>query len=75
MRRTAAGPTSGRGSFVPHPPPTESVTRLVDSRYAVRRLLVALALMTIGNGGMYVVVVVLPAVQAEFNSPCKALEP
>jgi MFS family permease len=43
------------------------VTKLVDSPYAVRRLLVALALMTIGNGGMYVVVVVLPAVQAEFG--------
>ena len=43
------------------------MTRLIDSPYAVRRLLVALALMTIGNGGMYVVVVVLPAVQAEFG--------
>jgi len=31
------------------------------------RLVVALALMTIGNCGMYVVVVVLPAVQAEFG--------
>ena len=40
---------------------------LPDSPYAVRRLLVALALMTIGNGGMYVVVTVLPAVQAEFG--------
>jgi MFS family permease len=38
-----------------------------DSPYAVKRLLVALALMAIGNGGMYVVVVVLPAVQAEFG--------
>ena len=38
-----------------------------DSPYAVKRLLVALALMTIGNGGMYVVVVVLPAVQGEFG--------
>ncbi len=40
---------------------------LPDSPYAVRRLLVALALMTIGNCGMYVVVVVLPTVQAEFG--------
>src|SRR5687767_13927263 len=40
---------------------------LPDSPYAARRLLVALALMTIGNGGMYVVVTVLPAVQAEFG--------
>lgn len=38
-----------------------------DSRYAVLRLLVALALMTVGASGMYVVAVVLPAVQAEFG--------
>ena len=37
-----------------------------DSRHAVRRLLAALALMTIGSGGMYIVAVVLPSVQAEF---------
>ena len=43
------------------------MSHLPDSRYAVRRLLVALALMTLGNGGMYVVVTVLPAVQAEFG--------
>ncbi len=39
----------------------------IDSRYAAIRLLVALALMTIGGCGMYVVAVVLPAVQAEFG--------
>jgi MFS family permease len=38
-----------------------------DSRYAVMRLLVALVLMTVGGSGMYVVAVVLPAVQAEFG--------
>jgi len=38
-----------------------------DSRYAWLRLTVSLALMTIGNSGMYVVSVVLPAVQAEFG--------
>ena len=38
-----------------------------DSRYAVLRLLVALVLMTVGASGMYVVAVVLPAVQAEFG--------
>ncbi len=38
-----------------------------DSRYAWNRLLVSLALMTIGSGAMYVVSVVLPAVQAEFG--------
>jgi MFS family permease len=40
---------------------------LTDSPYAAFRLVVALALMTIGNAGMYVVVVVLPAVQTEFG--------
>jgi MFS family permease len=38
-----------------------------DSRYAAARLAVTLALMTIGASGMYVVPVVLPAVQAEFG--------
>ena len=41
--------------------------RLPDSAYAWSRLLVTLALMTIGSGAMYVVAVVLPAVQAEFG--------
>lgn len=41
--------------------------RLADSRYAWTRLLVSLALMTIGSSGMYVVAVVLPSVQAEFG--------
>jgi MFS family permease len=38
-----------------------------DSPYAVTRLMVTLALMTIGAGGMYVIPVVLPTVQAEFG--------
>jgi MFS family permease len=38
-----------------------------DSRYAWTRLVVSLALMTIGSSGMYVVAVVLPSVQAEFG--------
>ena len=41
--------------------------RLADSRYAWARLVVTLALMTIGSSGMYVVAVVLPSVQAEFG--------
>jgi MFS family permease len=45
---------------VPSPP-------LADSRQAWIRLTVALALMTIGSGAMYVVSVVLPSVQKEFN--------
>ena len=38
-----------------------------DSRYATMRLIVALALMTVGNGAMYVVPVVLPVIQREFG--------
>ncbi len=38
-----------------------------DSRYAWVRLMVTLALMTIGSSGMYVVAVVMPSVQAEFG--------
>jgi MFS family permease len=38
-----------------------------DSRYAWTRLAIVLALMTIGSGAMYIVAVVLPAVQAEFG--------
>jgi MFS family permease len=39
----------------------------VDSRQAWMRLGITLALMTIGSGAMYVIAVVLPAVQAEFG--------
>jgi MFS family permease len=42
-------------------------TPLPDSRQAWTRLAFTLALMTIGSAGMYVVAVVLPAVQAEFG--------
>ncbi|WP_326535370.1 MFS transporter [Pseudorhodoferax sp.] len=45
----------------------QSPARGVDSRYAMARLGVTLLLMTVGNGGMYVVAVALPAVQAEFG--------
>jgi len=40
---------------------------LPDSRYAYMRLLVTMLLLTVGSGGMYVVAVVLPSVQAEFG--------
>ena len=40
---------------------------LADSRHAWMRLFVVLLLMTIGSGAMYVIAVVLPAVQAEFG--------
>jgi MFS family permease len=38
-----------------------------DSRYAAMRLAVTILLMTVGSSGMYVVSVVLPAVQADFG--------
>ncbi len=47
-----------------HPSPTLNQP---DSRQAVMRLLVTLALMAVGASGMFVVPVVLPAVQAEFG--------
>ena len=46
---------------------SRSTGRTVDSRYAWMRLVVTLAVMTIGSSAMYVVPVVLPAVQAEFG--------
>ena len=53
------------GAFAPAR--TLVMTPQPDSRYAALRLLVALVLMTVGASGMYVVAVVLPAVQAEFG--------
>ena len=47
---------------IAHPRPAEP-----DSPYAALRLIVTLVLMMIGASGMYVVAVVLPAVQAEFG--------
>lgn len=46
---------------------TGTTEHAADSRYAWGRLAAVLALMTIGSSGMYVVAVVLPAVQAEFG--------
>lgn len=40
---------------------------LIDSRYAAFRLLTTLGLVALGNSAMYVIAVVLPAVQAEFG--------
>jgi len=50
-----------------HPTAPHDPSALADSRYAVMRLMITLALMTVGASGMYVVAVVLPAVQAEFG--------
>jgi MFS family permease len=46
-------------------PPANTATP--DSPQAWQRLAIVLALMTIGSGAMYVIAVVLPAVQAEFG--------
>ena len=48
-------------------PTTTTASDLIDSSYAWLRLLVTLGLMTVGASGMYVVAVVLPAVQADFG--------
>ena len=48
-------------------PDNTTRAQLTDSPYAAMRLAVTLVIMTIGNGGMYVVAVMLPAVQAEFG--------
>lgn len=40
---------------------------LIDSRYAFRRLMIALLAMLMGSSSMFVVAVVLPSVQAEFG--------
>ncbi len=45
---------------------TRATAADIESPYAWARLVVALALMTIGASGMYVFTVVLPAVQADF---------
>ena len=48
-------------------PLVDGTSLLVDGTSAWVRLFIALVLMTIGGCGMYAVVVVLPAVQAEFG--------
>ncbi|MBT2321856.1 MFS transporter [Variovorax paradoxus] len=48
-------------------PGTAAHAHQPDSRYAVWRLLVTLLIMTVGSSGMYVVSVVIPAVQADFG--------
>ena len=49
------------------PHPRANARGETDSRYAAARLVVTLALMTIGACGMYIVPVVLPTVQSEFG--------
>ena len=51
-------------SRMKHAPASEE---LIDSPYAAWRLLTALCLVTLGSSSMYVISVVLPAVQAEFG--------
>ncbi len=45
----------------------ETTAHAADSRYAMVRLGLTLLIMTVGSSGMYVVSVMLPAVQAEFG--------
>ncbi|MBY0409313.1 MAG: MFS transporter [Burkholderiaceae bacterium] len=55
---------------MPHTPASTSTAApasLIDSRQAAWRLLTTLGLVVLGNSSMYVVSVVLPAVQAEFG--------
>ncbi len=56
---------------LPEPPiparPATAPLHTADSRYAMGRLFIALLLMTLGSSGMYVIAVILPAVQAEFG--------
>jgi len=40
---------------------------ILDSRYAWLRLAISLAIATVGNVGMWAIIVVMPAVQAEFG--------
>ena len=47
---------------------TAAPAEWIDSSHATRRLLITLALMTLGNASMYVMAVVLPAVQAARDS-------
>ena len=49
------------------PPSAVAPASLIDSRQAAWRLLTTLGLVVLGNSSMYVVSVVLPAVQAEFG--------
>ena len=49
-------------------PNTPADPSLIDSRQAAWRLAVTLGLVVLGNSSMYVVSVVLPAVQAEFGT-------
>jgi MFS family permease len=46
---------------------TTTALHTADSRYAWKRLMITLALMTIGSGAMWVIPVVLPSVQADFG--------
>ncbi|MFV1497220.1 MFS transporter [Phaeobacter sp. JH20_02] len=45
-----------------------STSAILDSRYSWTRLLVTLAIATVANVGMWAVIVVMPAVEAEFGA-------
>src|SRR5262245_24030061 len=52
---------------MPSPAAAPADPSLIDSRQAALRLLVVLGVSTLGNSGMYVLSVVLPAIQADFG--------
>ncbi len=62
----AGADTAVSAISAPSAPGADTVHQ-ADSPYAWRRLATTLALMSIGSGAMYVIAVVLPAVQAEFG--------
>ena len=41
---------------------------ILDSRYSWLRLLITLAIATVANVGMWAIIVIMPAVEAEFGS-------
>ncbi len=55
---------------MPHQFPADEImtdTHIVDSQYSWLRLVITLAIATVGNVGMWAIIVVMPAVQAEFG--------
>ena len=69
MTNDASGHRAANANATPSPPDLHSPAdpALIDSRYAAWRLLATLALVTLGNGAMYVLAVMLP------EDPCFGL--
>jgi len=69
MTNDSSGHPAANANATPSPRDFHSPAdpALIDSRYAAWRLLATLALVTLGNGAMYVLAVMLPEVQKEFG--------